>query len=70
MWTNSKNKLDEGALRTHDAEWEGALADHTLPTQSWDRVKGKAEGLCGMKSGNFEKEKEGVIKAGKAAWKE
>ncbi len=70
MWTNSKSELDEGVMRTHDAEWEGALADHTIPKQSVDRVKAKAEGFCGMQNGDFEKEKDGVLKAGKAAWKE
>lgn len=70
MWTQDRDKLSEGELRTHDAEWEGALADHTMPQQSFDRLKGKVESAVGMTRGDYDQQAEGAIKAGKAALRE
>ena len=72
--TGDQDQQTEGNVEAEKAQWkykqatsEGPLA---VPVPSAEGVRGKVESVVGMVSGDTEKQKEGNVRAEKAAWKD
>lgn len=73
--TGDQEKQNEGNLENEKAQWkykhatsEGVL--DSVPVPSAEGVKGKLQSVQGMVTGDQELQKEGNMRAEKAAWKD
>ncbi|RSH81544.1 hypothetical protein EHS25_006166 [Saitozyma podzolica] len=72
--TGNQQKQTEGNLENEKAQWEYKQATSegiaAVPIPSVEGVKGKVESVVGMVTGDQERQREGNVKAEKAAWTE
>lgn len=72
--TGNQQKQTEGNLENERAQWEYKQATSeglaAVPIPSVEGVKGKVESVVGMVTGDQERQREGNVKAEKAAWTE
>ncbi|KIR67117.1 hypothetical protein I314_02330 [Cryptococcus bacillisporus CA1873] len=72
--TGDQDKQTEGNTQAEKAQWDykQATSDSiaAIPIPSVEGVKGKLESIVGMATEDPEKQKEGNIRAEKAAWKD
>ncbi|WVQ82441.1 hypothetical protein IAT38_004569 [Cryptococcus sp. DSM 104549] len=72
--TGDQQKQTDGNTQAEKAQWDykQATSDSiaAVPVPSVEGVKGKLESVAGIVTGDAEKQKEGNVKAEKAAWKD
>ncbi|TYJ52096.1 hypothetical protein B9479_007304 [Cryptococcus floricola] len=71
--TGDQSQQTEGNTQAEKAQWDYKQASSdsplSVPVPSVEGVKGKLESAQGIVTGDAEKQKEGNVKAEKAAWK-
>ncbi|ODO08928.1 hypothetical protein L198_00667 [Cryptococcus wingfieldii CBS 7118] len=72
--TGDQSQQTQGNTQVEKAQWDYKQASSdsplSVPVPSVEGVKGKLESVQGIVTGDAEKQKEGNVKAEKAAWKD